>query len=72
MVDTPFGKRGATVLNASTATSEGMPVFSVYAASKAAGRNLARGWAVDLKDRKIRVNVVSPGLSSRQGTSSPA
>jgi NAD(P)-dependent dehydrogenase (short-subunit alcohol dehydrogenase family) len=39
-----------------------MPNFSVYAASKAAVRNLARGWANDLKDRKIRVNAVSPGV----------
>lgn len=50
------------VLNASTAASQGMGAFSVYAASKAAVRNLARGWATDLKERKIRVNVVSPGV----------
>jgi NAD(P)-dependent dehydrogenase (short-subunit alcohol dehydrogenase family) len=50
------------VLNASTAASQGLGAFSVYAASKAAVRNLARGWATDLKDRKIRVNVVSPGV----------
>src|SRR5258708_3560080 len=53
---------GTIVLNASTAGSKGMGAFSVYAASKAAVRNLARGWATDLKDRKIRVNVVSPGV----------
>jgi NAD(P)-dependent dehydrogenase (short-subunit alcohol dehydrogenase family) len=52
---------GTVVLNASTSAAEGMPAFSVYAASKAAVRNLARGWATDLKDRKIRVNAVSPG-----------
>jgi NAD(P)-dependent dehydrogenase (short-subunit alcohol dehydrogenase family) len=39
-----------------------MGAFSVYAASKAAVRNLARGWATELKDRKIRVNAVSPGV----------
>jgi NAD(P)-dependent dehydrogenase (short-subunit alcohol dehydrogenase family) len=50
------------VLNASTAASIGMPAFSVYSAAKAAVRNLARGWATDLKDRMIRVNVVSPGV----------
>jgi NAD(P)-dependent dehydrogenase (short-subunit alcohol dehydrogenase family) len=50
------------VLNASTAASKGMGAFSVYAASKAAVRNLARGWATDLKERKIRINVVSPGV----------
>jgi NAD(P)-dependent dehydrogenase (short-subunit alcohol dehydrogenase family) len=53
---------GTIVLNASTAASQGMGGFSVYAASKAAVRNLARGWATDLKERKIRVNVVSPGV----------
>ncbi len=53
---------GTMVLNASSAASQGMPNFSVYAASKAAVRNLARGWANDLKDRKIRVNAVSPGV----------
>ena len=59
----PLLQDGATiVLNASTAASQGMGAFSVYAASKAAVRNLARGWATDLKDRKIRVNVVSPGV----------
>src|SRR5258706_12545653 len=53
---------GTIVLNASIAASKGMGAFSVYAASKAAVRNLARGWATDLKDRKIRVNVISPGV----------
>jgi len=38
-----------------------MPAFSVYSATKAAVRSFARTWTVDLKDRKIRVNVVSPG-----------
>jgi NAD(P)-dependent dehydrogenase (short-subunit alcohol dehydrogenase family) len=39
----------------------GLPMFAVYAASKAAVRSFARGWAMELKDRKIRVNAVSPG-----------
>src|SRR5258708_12025838 len=56
------GEGGTIVLTASTAASKGMAAFSVYAASKAAVRNLARGWSTDLKDRKIRVNVVSPGV----------
>src|SRR5258708_21853567 len=56
------GEGGTIVLTASTAASKGLAAFSVYAASKAAVRNLARGWATDLKDRKIRVNVVSPGV----------
>jgi NAD(P)-dependent dehydrogenase (short-subunit alcohol dehydrogenase family) len=53
---------GTIVLNASIAGSKGNGAFSVYAASKAAVRSLARGWATDLKDRKIRVNAVSPGV----------
>ena len=39
----------------------GTPSFSVYSASKAAIRNFARSWALDLKGTGIRVNVVSPG-----------
>ncbi len=39
----------------------GLPAFTVYAAAKAAVRSFARGWAMELKDRKIRVNAVSPG-----------
>jgi NAD(P)-dependent dehydrogenase (short-subunit alcohol dehydrogenase family) len=59
----PLLQQSATiVLNASTLASKGMASLSVYAASKAAVRNLARGWATDLKDRKIRVNAVSPGV----------
>src|ERR1700730_18255905 len=52
---------GAIVLNASIVSVQGVPSFSVYSASKAAVRSFARGWTNDLKDRKIRVNVVSPG-----------
>ena len=40
---------------------QGPPAFSVYAATKAALRSFARSWSVDLRARKIRVNVVSPG-----------
>lgn len=52
---------GSIILNASTAASSGMESFSVYSASKAAVRSFARSWMMDLKDRKIRVNAVSPG-----------
>jgi NAD(P)-dependent dehydrogenase (short-subunit alcohol dehydrogenase family) len=52
---------GSIVLNASIASVKGMPGFSVYSASKAAVRSFARGWTNDLKDRRIRVNVISPG-----------
>lgn len=59
----PLLKDGsAIVLNGSIVGVMGQPAFSVYAASKAAVRSFARNWAVDLKQRKIRVNVVSPGF----------
>ena len=52
---------GAIVLNASVVASKGIPAFSVYNATKAAVRSFARTWTNDLKDRHIRVNVISPG-----------
>lgn len=55
------------ILNASIAASKGFPSFSVYAASKAAVRACARGWIVELRDRSIRVNVVSPGTIPTPG-----
>lgn len=58
----PLLARGASViLTGSTAAVKGTASFSVYSASKAAVRSLARSWALDLKDRGIRINVVSPG-----------
>jgi NAD(P)-dependent dehydrogenase (short-subunit alcohol dehydrogenase family) len=59
----PLMPAGASiVLNASIASIKGMPAFSVNSATKAAVRSFARTWSVDLKDRKIRVNAVSPGV----------
>ncbi|TDH37690.1 SDR family oxidoreductase [Pseudohoeflea suaedae] len=52
---------GAIILTGSTTGVMGTPAFSVYSATKAAIRNFARSWALDLKDRGIRVNVISPG-----------
>jgi len=52
---------GSIILTGSTAGSKGTASFSMYSASKAAVRNFARSWVLDLKERKIRVNVVSPG-----------
>ena len=52
---------GSIILNTSIAGSKGIPGFSVYSASKAAIRSLARTWTSDLKPRKIRVNALSPG-----------
>jgi NAD(P)-dependent dehydrogenase (short-subunit alcohol dehydrogenase family) len=45
----------------------GTPVFREYSATKAAIRNLARSWALDLKGTGIRVNVVSPGTTPTRG-----
>jgi NAD(P)-dependent dehydrogenase (short-subunit alcohol dehydrogenase family) len=52
---------GSIVLNGSMVSIKGLPGFSVYAATKAAIRSFARTWAVELRGRGIRVNVVSPG-----------
>jgi NAD(P)-dependent dehydrogenase (short-subunit alcohol dehydrogenase family) len=52
---------GSIVLNASIVSVKGMPNFGVYSATKAAVRSFARTWTNELKDRQIRVNVVSPG-----------
>jgi NAD(P)-dependent dehydrogenase (short-subunit alcohol dehydrogenase family) len=52
---------GSIVLNASIVSIKGFPAFSIYSATKAAVRSFARTWTMDLKDRGIRVNAVSPG-----------
>jgi NAD(P)-dependent dehydrogenase (short-subunit alcohol dehydrogenase family) len=58
----PLMPDGASiVMTASMVSIQGIPGYSVYAATKAALRSFARTWSVDLKDRKIRVNIVSPG-----------
>jgi NAD(P)-dependent dehydrogenase (short-subunit alcohol dehydrogenase family) len=51
----------SVILTGSNASIKGIPAFSVYSASKAAVRNFARSWTLDLKTRGVRVNVVSPG-----------
>ncbi|KTR98794.1 SDR family oxidoreductase [Pantoea dispersa] len=53
--------KASVIVTGSTAAIQGTPGFSVYSASKAAVRNFARSWALDVKDRGIRINVVSPG-----------
>lgn len=58
----PLMKDGASIImNGSVANLKGIPNFSVYNASKAALRSFARTWTNDLKERKIRVNLLSPG-----------
>jgi NAD(P)-dependent dehydrogenase (short-subunit alcohol dehydrogenase family) len=52
---------GSIILNGSIASVKGFPGMSVYNASKAAVRSFARTWTLDLKARRIRVNVLSPG-----------
>lgn len=64
----PLLSKGASViLTGSTTTTVGTPSFSVYSASKAAVRALARNWILDLKDRSIRINVLSPGPTRTPG-----
>lgn len=64
----PLLSQGASViLTGSTAGSSGTAAFSVYSASKAAVRALARSWILDLKDRGIRVNTLSPGATRTPG-----
>src|SRR3954447_8304511 len=53
-----FKVGGSIILNTSVSNVMGLPAFAVYAASKAAVRSFARGWAAELKARKIRVNAV--------------
>jgi NAD(P)-dependent dehydrogenase (short-subunit alcohol dehydrogenase family) len=55
------------ILTGSTTSISGTPNFSVYSASKAAIRSFARNWILDLADRGIRVNVLSPGSTSTPG-----
>ncbi len=52
---------GAIILNASIAAIKGFPAMSVYSATKAAVRSFARTWTNDLRERRIRVNTLSPG-----------
>ena len=56
-----FQDGGSIILTASTAASKGVEGFSVYNATKAAIRSFARTWTVELKQRKIRINAISPG-----------
>jgi NAD(P)-dependent dehydrogenase (short-subunit alcohol dehydrogenase family) len=58
---------GSIILTGSTTGSMGSPAFSVYSATKAAIRNFARCWALDLKTTGIRVNVLSPGPTATPG-----
>jgi NAD(P)-dependent dehydrogenase (short-subunit alcohol dehydrogenase family) len=64
----PLLSPGASVVvTGSNAGIKGAPNFSVYSASKAAVRNLVRSWILDVKDRGIRINVISPGSTHTPG-----
>jgi len=64
----PLLRDGASIILTSSTTSiSGTPAFSVYSATKAAVRNFARNWILDLKDRHIRVNAISPGVTDTAG-----
>jgi len=60
---------GSIILNASIVASKGLSSNSVYSATKAAVRSFARTWTTDLKDRRIRVNAISPGPINTPGLS---
>jgi hypothetical protein len=62
-----LGDKASIILTGSTTSTRVGPAQTVYAASKAAVRSLARSWAVDLAGRAIRVNVLSPGPTRTPG-----
>ena len=67
----PLLPKGASVIfTGSIAGSIGIPNTSVYASTKAAVRNLARGWLHDTKELGIRINVLSPGHTLTPGLQS--
>jgi NAD(P)-dependent dehydrogenase (short-subunit alcohol dehydrogenase family) len=66
----PLLPDGASIiLNSSVVASKGLSSNSVYSATKAAVRSFARTWTTDLKNRRIRVNAISPGSIDTPGLS---
>ena len=63
---------GSVIVTSSIDAAKGGPGRSIYAATKAAGRNLVRSWIQELKDRNIRVNAVSPATVETPGLASLA
>jgi NAD(P)-dependent dehydrogenase (short-subunit alcohol dehydrogenase family) len=62
-----LANNASVILTGSTTAAKGLPNASVYAASKAAVRNFARSWIVELKGQDIRINVLSPGPTKTPG-----
>ncbi|MEV7096322.1 SDR family oxidoreductase [Amycolatopsis sp. NPDC051045] len=62
-----LNEKASVILTGSTTSTRVAPGMSVYAATKAAVRNFARTWALDLQGRGIRVNVLSPGPTLTPG-----
>lgn len=62
-----MGEGTTIILTASVSGIKGTAGLSIYSATKAAIRNLARSWVLDLKGRKIRVNAISPGSTETPG-----
>jgi len=61
-----MGEGGSIILTGSSTGVMGTPAFSIYSATKAAVRNLARSWALDLRGTGVRVNVLSPGPTTTE------
>lgn len=69
----PMLNNGASIiLTGSTTADRGRPGLSIYAATKAAVRSLARAWANELADRNIRVNVIVAGSTATPGSNALA
>ena len=62
-----LAENASVILTGSTASAKGQPNASLYAATKAAVRNLARSWIVELTGRGVRINVLSPGPTRTPG-----
>ena len=62
-----FNDGGSIILTGSIASMKGIPGLSLYNATKSALRSFARTWILDLRDRRIRVNVLSPGAIDTPG-----
>jgi NAD(P)-dependent dehydrogenase (short-subunit alcohol dehydrogenase family) len=62
-----LAENASVILTGSTTATTGMPNGSVYAASKAAVRNFARSWIVELSGQGVRINVLSPGPTRTPG-----